>query len=82
MKIDYYKIDQIVAGYMNRWGIPAIRFSFAVIFFWFGILKPLEVSPAEPLLKATVAWLPFIEPEVWLNLIGWWEMGYRIVFLV
>lgn len=81
MKPDYHKIDQLVAGYMNRWGIPAIRFSFAIIFFWFGILKPLGVSPAEPLLKATVAWLPFIGPEVWLDLIGWWEMVIGLCFL-
>jgi len=81
MKLNYHKIDQIVAGYMNRWGLPAIRFSFAIIFFWFGILKPLGVSPAEPLLKATVAWLPFIGPEIWLDLIGWWEMVIGLCFL-
>ena len=81
MRINFHKIDQKVARNMKRWGVPAIRFSFAVIFFWYGILKPLGVSPAEPLVKATVAWLPFIEPEVWLDLIGWWEVVIGLCFL-
>ncbi|MEX0288769.1 MAG: hypothetical protein AB3N14_06635 [Flavobacteriaceae bacterium] len=81
MKLDFHSIDQRVAKNMNKWGTPAIRISFAIIFFWFGILKPLGVSPAEPLLKATVAWLPFISPEVWLDLIGWWEVVIGLCFL-
>ena len=34
-------IDQGIAKHMNKWGIPLIKFSFAIIFIWFGILKPL-----------------------------------------
>ncbi|NKI31674.1 DoxX family membrane protein [Muricauda sp. DJ-13] len=66
---------------MRRWGLPAVRISFAIIFFWFGILKPLGLSAAEGLLKKTVAWLPFGEPELWLQLIGWWEVVIGVAFL-
>lgn len=66
---------------MRQWGLPAVRISFAIIFFWFGILKPLGLSAAEGLLKKTVAWLPFGEPELWLQLIGWWEVVIGIAFL-
>ncbi len=66
---------------MGKWGVPTIRFSFAVIFFWFGILKPFGLSAAEGLLKATVAWLPFGDPEWWLVVIGWWEVVIGITFL-
>lgn len=66
---------------MGAIGIPALRISFAIIFFWFGILKPLGLSPAEGLLKQTVTWLPFIEPDIWLHLIGYWEMVIGILFL-
>ncbi len=75
------EIDQWIAKHMKQWGIPAIRFSFAVIFFWFGILKPLGLSSAAGLLTATVAWMPFGSPENWLHIIGWWEVVIGITFL-
>lgn len=81
LKMDYQKIDQSILLRMKRWGTIAIRISFAIIFIWFGILKPFGLSPAEPLLKATVAWLPFWEPDFWLVLIGWWEVVIGITFL-
>ncbi|MEL6812043.1 MAG: hypothetical protein AAFP76_11965 [Bacteroidota bacterium] len=66
---------------MYKLGVPALRISFAIIFIWFGILKPFGLSAAEPLLKATVAWLPFGSPEVWLAVIGWWEVIIGVCFL-
>ncbi len=81
MNYSVRQVNQKIAQHMNSWGIPAIRISFGIIFFWFGVLKPLGISPAEGLLKATVAWLPFLSPETWLVLIGWWEMVIGITFL-
>jgi hypothetical protein len=68
------KLDQRTIKIMRRTSRIAIRLSFGVIFIWFGILKPLHLSPAEGLLKATVVWLPFGSPDHWLIIIGWW--GY------
>lgn len=81
MKSKLEQIDQSIAKSMKLWGTPALRISFAIIFFWFGILKPLGVSAAIPLLKATVAWLPFIEADVWVYIIGWWEVVIGLLFL-
>ena len=75
------KLDYTISKYMQQLGVPAVRISFAIIFFWFGILKPFGLSSAESLLKATVAWLPFGEPNIWLILIGWWEVVIGITFL-
>lgn len=75
------RIDKQIAKWMNRWSIPAIRISFGIIFIWFGILKPFDVSSAESLLKATVVWLPFGTPEFWLIAIGWWEVAIGVTFL-
>lgn len=75
------KIDRQIAGWMNRWSIKAIRLSFGIIFIWFGILKPFDLSSAENLLKATVVWLPFGTPEFWLVAIGIWEVAIGITFL-
>ncbi len=66
---------------MSRWGIVAARLSFAIIFFWFGILKPMGHSAAEPLVLKTVSWLPLLGPETWLSVIGWWEVVIGVCFL-
>nr|WP_298997202.1 hypothetical protein [uncultured Allomuricauda sp.] len=81
MDTDLRNIDQAIAQRMRKWGMPAVRISFAIIFFWFGILKPFGLSAATDLLKATVAWLPFGEPDTWLAVIGWWEVLIGITFL-
>jgi uncharacterized membrane protein YkgB len=74
-------LDQHIARLMSRWSIPALRISFGIIFIWFGILKPLDISSAESLLKATVVWLPFGSPGFWLIVIGWWEVIIGVTFL-
>ena len=66
---------------MRRWGLPALRVSLAVIFVWFGVLKPLGLSPAAELVQATVGWMPFLAPGGWLAVIGWWEVAIGLTFL-
>ena len=81
MSLGFQKVDRFLSKKMRSMGIPALRISFAIIFIWFGLLKPLELSPAEGLLKQTVTWLPFGSPENWLYVIGYWEVVIGIFFL-
>ena len=74
-------IDRVVASTMARWGQPALRYSLAVVFVWFGALKPLGMSPAEALVADTVSWAPFFTPKVWVAIIGWWEVAIGLLFL-
>jgi uncharacterized membrane protein YkgB len=50
---------------MNEYGVLLLRISFGIVFIWFGILKPLGLSPAETLASDLVAaagyWIPFNE---------------------
>jgi uncharacterized membrane protein YphA (DoxX/SURF4 family) len=80
MKELFNKLDSRFIKTMKSASIPSIRFSFGVIFIWFGILKPLGLSSAEGLLKATVIWLPFGSPEMWLIIIGFWEIVIGVFF--
>jgi uncharacterized membrane protein YphA (DoxX/SURF4 family) len=80
MKEVFNKLDSRFIHIMKRTSIPSIRLSFGVIFIWFGILKPLGLSSAEGLLKATVIWLPFGSPEMWLIIIGFWEVVIGVFF--
>ena len=75
------EIDRVILERMRRWGEPAARVSLFIIFFWFGILKPLGVSAAAPLVVKTVGWMPVLSGEQWLGVIGWWEVVIGVCFL-
>ena len=66
---------------MRRSGVTALRVSLGTIFFWFGILKPLGISAAAPLVLNTVSWMPLLSPNGWLAVIGWWEVAIGVFFL-
>ena len=81
MTLDFTRVDRTIAGFMRRTGVPALRISLAIIFVWFGILKPLGISPAAGLVTATVGWMPLFTPDQWLGIIGWWEVLIGVSFL-
>ena len=58
-----------------------IRLPLFIIFFWFGILKVFELSPARQLIIDTVFWMPILSAETWVIVIGYWEMFIAIFFL-
>lgn len=63
---------------MHRYGFILLRYSLAVIFFWFGILKPLGLSPAETMVANTVFWF---SPDWFVPLLGWWEVAIGVLML-
>jgi len=58
-----------------------IRIPLFIIFFWFGILKVLKMSPATELIIDTVFWMPLLSAENWVIIIGYWEMAIGLCFL-
>lgn len=79
--MSFDQIDLRISAFMRQWGTLALRVSFGVIFIWFGVLKPLGVSAAEPLVRATVPWLPLFDAGTWVGIIGWWEVAIGVCFL-
>lgn len=74
-------IDREIFARMNALGVPATRISLFIVFFWFGLLKPLGVSAAAPMVLKTVDWMPLLTPSQWLAVIGWWEVAIGLCFL-
>lgn len=72
------QIDQAVARWMNRYGVAILRYSLAVIFIWYGALKPFGLSPAEDLVRHTVYW---VDPDWFLPILGWWEVAIGVCLL-
>tara|TARA_S200000501_G_scaffold106420_1_gene99873 strand:- start:288 stop:722 length:435 start_codon:yes stop_codon:yes gene_type:complete len=58
-----------------------IRIPLFIIFFWFGFLKIINLSPAQNLVIDTVFWMPFLSAENWTIVIGFWEVLIAIFFL-
>ncbi len=69
---EFEKIDLRISGWMEKYGSLLLRISLAIIFIWFGALKPLGISPAEELVKRTVYWF---SPDIFVPILGWWEVA-------
>lgn len=54
-KIDYTQIDLKVIEFFRKTFIPVARISIFIVFFWFGFIKLLGLSPASPLAEALTA---------------------------
>ncbi len=55
-----------------------LRFSLALIYIWFGLLKPLGVSPAEGLVVSSVTWF---DPSWFVPVLGIGEVVIGLCFL-
>ena len=66
------KLDIFISKYMSTYGILLLRYSLAMVFIWFGLLKPLGISPAQELVENTVYW--FDDKAVFVKFLGWWEV--------
>lgn len=54
-KINYEAIDLRLIAFFKRTFIPVARFSVFLVFFWFGVIKLVGLSPASPLAEALTA---------------------------
>lgn len=57
----------------------AFRFSLAIIYIWFGLLKPLDLSPASPLVETAISWW---NSDWFIPVLGWGEVFIGITFLI
>lgn len=63
----FNSVDKGITAWMSRYGIPLLRISLGIVFFWFGFLKFFPgTSPAEMLATKTISILTFglIKPSV------------------
>ena len=72
------EFDLWFISYLERLSLPILRFSLAIIFIWFGALKPFGQSPAVELVTKTVYWF---DPQIFIPILGVWEMAIGICLL-
>lgn len=78
-------LDARVTSIMARVGVPLLRISLGIVFFWFGALKFFPgLSPAQELATRTIGILTFgaIPPDVSIHLLAAWEcvVGLGLIF--
>lgn len=63
--------------------MPVARFALFVVFFWFGILKIIGTSPANPMVADLLhATMPFMGWDAFIVLFSIYEMLIGIAFLI
>jgi uncharacterized membrane protein YkgB len=73
------RLDEKVVRFMSSYAILIIRISLGIVFVWFGLLKVMGTSPVYDLASHIVYWLP---PELFVPLLGIWEMAIGIGLLL
>lgn len=78
------RLDAASAAMFARCGVPLLRVSLGIIFFWFGALKIFPgTSPAEELAGRTIAVLThdLLQPQYSVPLLGLWEFAIGVGLL-
>ncbi len=80
IKLYFNLIDTKIIRLMKGLGIDLLRYSIGIIFIWFGILKPMGLSPAQDLIINTVYW--FEDRDSFIPILGYWEVAIGICMLI
>lgn len=77
------KFDKAIIDFLKKISFPFARISLFIVFFWFGLLKIINASPANPLVEAMLTKiLPFIEFDQFIVFLGVLEMIIGLTFLI
>ena len=78
------RFDLAIVRFLREYADEAGRFALFIIFFWFGILKVLGLSPAGPLVVDLLdtTFLSFLEPAAFLVWFGWFEVLIGAMVLI
>ena len=79
------RLDRAITRWMARVGIPLLRVSLGIAFFWFGFLKFFPgMSPAQDLATHTIEVMTFgiVKPGVSIVVLALWEtlIGLGLIF--
>lgn len=81
--MNIHKTDVELIHFFRRVSVPLARFGLFVIFFWFGLLKVIGLSPAsglvQRLFETTIPWMSF---ATFIVIFGLLEMLIGILFLI
>lgn len=76
---EFEAIDKRITRWLARHSLTILRVALGVVFIWFGALKLIPgASPAEPLIRAAITFLPM---NLFLPFLALWEMAIGVGFI-
>lgn len=82
MKEQLASVDEKIIHGLQKISSPVARSALFIVFFWFGLLKVLSLSPASPMVLALLErTISFMSPEHFLILFGAYEMVIALTFV-
>ncbi len=76
-------LDAKLVSFCKRMSLPFARFALFVVFFWFGLLKVVGMSPASSLVEQLFnSTIPFMQFGTFLILFGIFECLIGILFII
>lgn len=72
------RIDRRIGLWMHAYGHVTHRVALAMLFIWFGLLKPFGYKTTTSLLAHTIY---LGSPEVMVPILGWWEVAIGVCLL-
>ncbi|MBI2452451.1 hypothetical protein HYV50_05255 [Candidatus Pacearchaeota archaeon] len=75
---EFDRIDKKIIQFLKKNGLVFLKYSLALVFIWFGILKSFNLSPANELVANTVYWF---DPNWFVPFLGWWEVLIGVCLL-
>ncbi len=77
------KIDSFLINFFKKAWMPVSRFALFVVFFWFGALKVIGLSPASQVVQNLFnETMPIMEFSTFIVLFGLFECLIGILFLI
>lgn len=76
-------LDKSIINALRKISLPAAHIALFIVFFWFGALKVIGSSPANPLVASLLEQtLPFITFNQFIVFFGLYEMVIGLTFLI
>jgi uncharacterized membrane protein YkgB len=77
------KIDSSLINFFRKIFVPSARIGLFIVFFWFGFLKVIGLSPASGVVQRLFEnTIPFMEFSTFLVLFGLFECLIGVLFLI
>ena len=81
--MNIFTTDRSIIHFFRRISMPVARLGLFIVFFWFGALKVIGLSPASGLvLDLLHRTIPFMDPATFLCAFGVFECLIGILFLI
>src|SRR6185369_6631191 len=83
MKRQIQKFDYAFLGFLKKYNVKIARVAIFIVYFWFGLLKLIDLSPSQPLVQSLLEkTLPYISFQNFIVLFALYEMLIGVLFLV